>query len=227
MNTKAVSKMLFLSIMLISLSLLSSCNSALEARSAADMGGMETTAFNIDQFPAEDVNDAEAEGLIFMREEEKLARDVYKTLYTHWNIRVFNNIPRSEQQHMDAIKLLLDRYQLEDPVGDDLLGVFKNEALQELYNTLTAQGSVSLVEALKAGALIEEIDILDLQRELDDDVDNQDITFVYENLMKGSRNHLRAFVRNLSRQGVEYVPQKLSEEQYLEIINSDRERGRR
>ncbi|HGY56087.1 MAG TPA: DUF2202 domain-containing protein [Caldithrix abyssi] len=210
-----------------SLFFFNACNSALEAGSAAGIQGMDAASLSIDQYPVEEISQAESDGMVYMREEEKLARDVYKTLYTHWNIRVFNNIPRSEQQHMDAIKLLLDRYQLEDPVGNDSLGVFKNETLQELYNTLTTQGSVSLVEALKVGALIEEIDILDLQRELDDDVDNQDITFVYENLMKGSRNHLRAFVRNLSRQGVEYVPQKLSEEQYLEIINSDWERGRR
>ena len=227
MNTKTVSKVLFLSLMLISLPLLNSCNSALEARSASDSPGMETTALNIDQFPVEEVSDAEVDGLIFMREEEKLARDVYKTLYTHWNVRVFTNIPRAEQQHMDAIKLLLDRYQLKDPVDPDSLGIFKNETLQSLYTSLTEQGSVSLVEALKIGALIEEIDILDLQRELDDNVDNQDITFVYQNLMKGSRNHLRAFVRNLGKQGVEYTPQKMSEEQYLKIINSDWERGRR
>ncbi len=99
--------------------------------------------------------------------------------------------------------------------------MFKNETLQGLYNTLIEQGSVSLIEALKVGALIEEIDILDIQNELNEHVDNQDVTFVYDNLLKGSRNHLRAFVRNLSRQGVEYTPQKLSEEQYLAIINAE------
>lgn len=99
--------------------------------------------------------------------------------------------------------------------------MFKNETLQDLYNTLIDQGCVSLIEALEVGALIEEIDILDIQNELDEHVDNQDVTFVYDNLLKGSRNHLRAFVRNLSRQGVEYTPQKLSEEQYLAIINAE------
>jgi len=219
--------MLFLFSIPISLPLSNGCNSALEANSNLNARNLEATTISIDQFPVQNVSDAETDGLIFMREEEKLARDVYKTLYTHWTVRVFNNIPRSEQRHMDAIKLLLDRYELEDPVETDSIGVFKNETLQELYATLIEQGSASLVEALKVGALIEEIDILDLQRELDNNVDNQDITYVYENLMKGSRNHLRAFVRNLSRQGVEYAPQKMSEEQYLEIINSDRERGRR
>ncbi len=122
---------------------------------------------------------------------------------------------------MDAIKTLLDRYELDDPVGIDSIGVYKNEILQDLYNVLIEQGNVSLIEALKVGALIEEIDILDIQHELDEHVDNQDVSFVYDNLLKGSRNHLRAFVRNLSRQGVEYTPQKLSEEQYLAIINGE------
>ncbi len=219
-------KAILLAVVVSSLLSVTACNSALEANSNRDALSMDAASINIDQFPEEELSETETNGLLFMREEEKLARDVYKTLYTHWNLRIFNNIPRAEQQHMDAIKLLLDRYQLEDPVGDDSLGVFKNETLQGLYDTLIVQGSVSLVEALKVGALIEEIDILDLQRELDDNVDNQDITFVYQNLMKGSRNHLRAFVRNLSKQGVEYAPQKMSEEQYLDIINSDWERGR-
>ena len=126
---------------------------------------------------------------------------------------------------MDAIKTLLDRYELDDPVGIDSIGVYKNEILQDLYNVLIEQGNVSLIEALKVGALIEEIDILDIQHDLDENVDNEDVAFVYDNLLRGSRNHLRAFVRNLSRQGVEYAPLKLSEEQYLAIINSEWERG--
>jgi hypothetical protein len=154
-----------------------------------------------------------------MREEEKLARDVYITLNELWNRRVFGNISGSEQRHMDAIKTLIDRYQLDDPVGVDSLGMFKNKTLQELYNKLIEQGSVSLIEALKVGALIEEIDILDIQNELNEQVDNQDINFVYSNLLKGSYNHLRAFVRNLNRTGVIYIPQKLSENEYLSIIS--------
>ncbi len=179
----------------------------------------------IASFPAEDVSDAEAQGLIFMREEEKLARDVYLYLYDLWGQRVFNNISGSEQMHTDAIKYLLEKYNIDDPMVVDSLGVFKNQNLQDLYNTLIAQGKDSLVAALKVGALIEEVDIRDIQNELDQNVDNEDIQYVYENLMRGSRNHLRAFVSNLSAQGVTYSPQILSEEDYLAIINSPMERG--
>jgi hypothetical protein len=58
-------------------------------------------------------------------------------------------------------------------------------------------------------ALIEKIDILDIQKKLDEQIDNKDITFFYANLLRGSRNHLRAFVKNLSRQGVSCTSQKM------------------
>ena len=108
----------------------------------------------------------------------------------------------------------------------DSIGSFTNTDLKGLYETLTVQGSTSLVEALKTGALIEEIDIRDIVLELKEHVDNEDITFVYENLYRGSRNHLRAFVRNLSRQGVTYEPAVLDPSDYQAIIDSDWERGR-
>ena len=212
-------RILTLTAVAIGLFNLISCTSSLEAGSEINKTNKLITALTIEEFPVEELSEGEIDGLIFMREEEKLARDVYIAMYDKWGKRVFNNISESEQRHMDAIETLLDRYELDDPVGIDSIGLFKNEILQDLYDTLIEQGSVSLVEALKVGALIEEIDILDIQHELDENVDNQDVTFVYDNLIKGSRNHLRAFVRNLSRQGVEYTPQKLSAEQYMAIIN--------
>jgi hypothetical protein len=57
----------------------------------------------------------EAASLLFMREEEKLARDVYNTLSATWGIQSFSIIASSEQRHMDEIKVLLDRYALTDP----------------------------------------------------------------------------------------------------------------
>jgi hypothetical protein len=177
--------------------------------------------------PMEPLSEAEIAGILYMREEEKLARDVYLVLFDQWGLTVFDNISSSEQTHMDAVYTLIERYDLEDPVTDGRVGAFTNATLKELYDTLVEQGAASVVEALRVGAAIEEIDILDLMRELEENVDNADVTLVYENLMKGSRNHLRAFVRNLSAQGVGYEPQYLSEEDYLAIINSAIERGRR
>lgn len=173
---------------------------------------------HIMQLPEEDLSINERNGLIFLREEEKLARDVYMYFYEFFPVGPFKNIPKSEQQHMDAIKFLLDRYEIADPASGKNAGEFQNSELQELYIKLTEAGK-DVKEALKVGALIEEIDIRDLRSELDNHVDNQDIQFVYQNLINGSKNHLRAFTRVLKVYGEEYTPGILSEEDYLNIVN--------
>lgn len=168
--------------------------------------------------PVSDLSTEESAALLFMREEEKLARDVYNTLYTTWGIRTFPNIAASEQQHMDQIKLLLDRYALTDPALAP--GQFTNPDLQALYNQLVAQGSLSIGDALKVGAAIEEIDILDLQTRFAQ-TDNADIQLAYNNLMNGSFSHLKAFTSALTQQtGETYQPQYLPADQYQVIITS-------
>ncbi len=205
---------------LLSSLLISNCSSDVNSDANLNDENTSVSGININDLQYEDVSPEEADGLIFMREEEKLARDVYNTLFDKWGIRVFNNIAQSEQRHTDAIKSLIDKYELEDPITNDISGSFKNEDLQNLYDTLIAKGDSSLVDALLVGALIEEVDIIDIQKEIDEHVDNEDIAFVYDNLINGSYNHLRAFVRNLSRQGILYEPQLLSEEVYNGIINN-------
>ena len=93
----------------------------------------------------------EIAGLQFMREEEKLARDVYLTLYQKWGVATFNNIASSEATHMASIKTLLDRYGIADPAAGQPIGVFTNPELQALYNQLIAQGSQSLSGGLASG----------------------------------------------------------------------------
>ena len=164
------------------------------------------------------LSENEAAGLIYMREEEKLARDVYVTLYQQWGSPLFNNIANSEATHTSAIKVLLDRYGIADPAAGNGVGEFTDPTLQKLYDQLVAQGSQSLVDALKVGAAIEEIDILDLQTRLAQTAD-ADIELVYGNLLKGSRNHLRAFTSTLQRQtGEVYIAQYLSAEMYETIM---------
>jgi hypothetical protein len=165
-----------------------------------------------------ELTDAEIEGIRFMREEEKLARDVYLYLYEIYPLKPFWNIASSEQSHMDAIEYLISTYQIEDPVGENPRGVFQNEELQELYNELIEQGSSSREEALQVGALIEEVDIMDLQKELDSIVQNEEVFRVYSNLLAASEKHLRAFTRVLASYGVDYTPVKLSQEEYDRII---------
>ena len=179
----------------------------------------------IDALPLESVSIDESDGLIYMREEEKLAGDTYAAMFDLWGSQIFVNISNSEQTHTGAVLLLLERYAITDPVATNGAGVFVDANLQGLYDTLTAQGSASMVDALMAGAAIEEIDIIDIDAQLDSYVDNQDIILVYENLLRGSRNHLRAFVRNLEVQGITYQPQYLSQDVYDSIISTDIEAG--
>jgi len=135
--------------------------------------------------------------MTYMREEEKLARDVYLSLGSRWNIPIFANIAQSEQVHMDSVKTLLDRYGVPDPAAGKAQGEFTNPVLQNLYHDLIAQGSASPVEALKAGVLVEETDIADLNKALATTQKN-DIRTVYNNLLQGSMNHLNAFQSNLA-----------------------------
>ncbi len=191
-----------------------------EDYTSVNVGGLKAL---LEELPLQPLSDEEKAGIIYVREEEKLAHDVYIALYEKWGLPIFANIAASESTHMAAMKLLIDRYGLDDPAKTEP-GEFTNPELQKLYDDLVAKGNKSLVDALKVGATIEELDIVDIRGYLSK-TDNEDIKLVYENLLKGSRNHLRAFVSTLRRNGVEYQPQFLSPEEYQEIITSPRERG--
>lgn len=187
-------------------------------------GDFVTTRPLVDSLPKETLSQDEVDGLILMREEEKFARDVYQTLYQTWQQPIFANIAQSEQTHTEAVRDLLEKYDISDPVVDDTIGVFVNTDLQSLYNSLTKEGSVSLIEALRVGATIEDLDINDLEG-LMAATDNEDIKIVYENLSRGSRNHLRSFVGRLKSLESDYEPQYISENEYETIINSNQETG--
>lgn len=160
----------------------------------------------------------EVEGLMLMQEEEKMAHDVYSSFYDKFGLRVFANIANSESKHMEAVLWLINSYKLTDPASNEL-GVFENADIQNLYNKFIAEG-VNEVEALKIGAFIEEYDIADLEK-LISETGNMYIVRVYTNLLNGSKNHLRAFVKNLSSRNVVYQPSVLSQTEYAEIIGAN------
>jgi len=144
------------------------------------------------------LTDDENYWLTYMREEEKVARDVYLYLNDKWNVRIFKNIAASEQTHMDAIKALLDTYTIPDPAAGKGIGEFTNPDLQKLYDDLIREGSISKVEALRVGVIIEETDIDDLTEGIATTRHN-DIKTVYSNLLQGSLNHLYAFESTLAK----------------------------
>ena len=165
------------------------------------------------------LSETEIEMLSFMGEEEKLARDVYISLYETWQIAIFKNISRAEQQHMDQVKFLIDSYGLSDPV-QEAVGVFTNSDIQNLYDSLVKRGKTSKIEALQVGALVEEVDIKDLQQALVK-TNNPALETVYINLMNGSYNHLNAFVRQIESLGETYKAQHLLQYEVDYILNDN------
>lgn len=160
----------------------------------------------------------EVAGLLEMREEEKLAHDVYFTFYETYEYVVFNNISKSETAHSSAVLYLINGFGLADPAVEGV-GEFTNETFQALYPALIEMGSTSLADALKVGALIEETDIADLEQHLETTT-NEAILRVYGNLLRGSTFHLKAFTAALARLGETYTPTVLSQEEYDAIISA-------
>lgn len=190
---------------------------------AAVSPGYSALQSQINAIPPAALSETELNNLKWMREEEKLARDVYLALYAKWRISVFNNIASSEQSHMDGLLLLLNKYAIPDPASP-VAGVFNNPDLQALYYQLIEKGNSSLTNAYETGATIEDLDLLDLKNaQLVND--NEDIRLVYESLMKGSRNHLRSFYKNLLNAGITYQAVYITQPELEAIINSSMETG--
>ena len=174
-------------------------------------------------YPTETLSIDERDALLFMREEEKLARDVYEYLYQKWEHHVFNNITSSENQHISIVLCLMDKYDINDIAADRKRGEFVNEELQTVYNSLIDQGNKSLVDAFTVGATIEDVDIRDLEAYDYEVLNNKDIQAAFDELTKGSRNHMRAFIKNLGNLGATYEAQFIEQEALEDIINSGKE----
>ena len=178
------------------------------------------------RYAATPLSAVEAASLAFMREEEAVARAVYVASAAMWpQVPVFANIAASEATHMAAVRNLLVRYGEPDPIEDLPLGIFATAEFQDLHDALVATSELSLIDALRVGAEIEELDISDLNGQMAD-IAHPDILAVYDHLRRGSRNHLRAFMRVLTQMGGTYVPVHLSQAEFDAIVNSPMERGR-
>ncbi|UBM63090.1 DUF2202 domain-containing protein [Candidatus Sulfidibacterium hydrothermale] len=171
--------------------------------------------------PTPKLNAEDSTMVVHMREEEKLARDVYTALYDKWGLRVFTNIARSEQTHMDEVLKLLNKYGIPDPASSEP-GKFNNPDLQALYTSLVAKGDSSLTNSLLVGATIEDLDIYDLEEYMSKTT-NQDILNTFQFLTCGSRNHMRSFVSQLQVYDITYTPVYISQTEFDDIINSPSE----
>ena len=151
-----------------------------------------------------ELSEAEIATLKWMREEEKLARDVYIELNAFWPAQIFVNIAESEQRHFDALGEKLELYGIDDPATDQI-GVFTDPEQQALHDELLALGVVSRVAALEVGVTIEEADMTDLQAAIDGTT-SVPLQVTYEHLMTGSEHHLASFIKELEAAGIVYEP---------------------
>ncbi len=158
--------------------------------------------------------------IIHMREEEKMARDIYRELSKTTKSKAFVNIPVSENRHMDVFDQLIDRYDLEDPVKDESeQGVFTNTKFTKLYKELTEKGKKSDKDAFEVGAMVEDINMANLIK-YGNVTDKKDLKLAYSTLLKQSKHHMSAFYRNLKRVGGDFNPKYITEAQLLEAVNS-------
>ena len=169
----------------------------------------------VQTFEPAQLSDSEAEDLLFLYEEEKMARDLYDNAYELYDIMQFSKISASEVQHMSYVSSLLEKYNIEYP-SELPRGTFENEEVQTLYDSLNARIHESSLEALLAAAFVEETDITDL-RILQGRTDKEDILSKLESLECASGNHIRAYVSKLETLDVDYEPVILSDED-LEFI---------
>ena len=160
------------------------------------------------------------EALLFMLDEEKLARDTYIYLNELWGINQFANIQISEQSHLNAVANLVDAFDIDYAIEPE--GEFTNQEIQNLYDEFITDGSLSITLALEVGATIEDLDIVDLQNYINA-TSNAAIISVFESLQCGSRNHLRSFVSAVENTENTYTPQFLTIEEYELIINDTNE----
>jgi hypothetical protein len=166
------------------------------------------------------INEEDKNALLFMLEEEKLARDTYKFLNAYWGLVQFENIMQSEQSHMNAVETLVKAYHIDYEILEE--GQFSNKDLQAWYDKFVSDGIVDEVAALTVGATIEDLDIVDLEEHIQA-TSNSDIAEVFASLQCGSRNHLRSFVQSLENLGSTYEPQFLAQEAYEAILDGSRE----
>lgn len=178
----------------------------------------------LDELPMGQLSEPEVEAILYLREVEKLARDVLLALGEQWENEEFRRVAESENTHSEAIKALIDRYELWDPSSVTWDGYYTNEELLALYRQFKRQGERSISDAMVAGAMVEEISILDL-REYRTETDDEDLQMVYQNLLRASRNHLRVFYALLQQQGETYESKYLRQSLFEEIVGTPPEPG--
>lgn len=162
----------------------------------------------------------ERQTLLFTREEEKLAHDVYIYAFEKYGLNIFQNIANSENSHVLSVVRVMETFQIQDPLsGSSIPGEFTDPVLKNLYSELINRVDVSLNESILVGLFIEDLDIYDLENAIAE-TDKENISTLYSNLECGSKNHMKAFYDQATSSGITYTPEFISQSEYNSIVNS-------
>lgn len=159
--------------------------------------------------------------LVFICEEEKLARDVYHLFDRRFpDLGVFAELEAGKESSRCAVEKLLRQYRVSIPRVNENVGVFSwgiyGRYFTEKFLVVSNQGSMNPLSALYAGAFLEELNILDIEQcpkvivDIDNGIkdaascgmqytDNPAIRAAYDELLAESRRHLRILVNNIEQ----------------------------
>lgn len=132
--------------------------------------------------------------LNYLRQEEKLAHDLYVLADSLYGAQQFGNIAQAEVHHGQAINSLLAGYSMADPNAGQAEGVFTDPQIQKTYNELAARIRQSQDEAAQVGILAEKTDIADLKKTIDSSPPAA-VKSTLSHLVTASERHLQAFTR--------------------------------
>ena len=171
----------------------------------------------------EQLSVTEVDDLNYLYDEERLAHDIYVELSDKWELSIFENIAKSEKMHFEHLLVIYEKYGI--PVPKNYNGFYNYPELNIMYDRFFEGGTMTLESSLTLAANFEEYDIADLERYLTH-TQNVDLILVYNSLLEGSKNHLRAIHRNLKKHGFDYEPVFLEKRQFRQIIKEMNGKGR-
>jgi len=163
--------------------------------------------------------DIEKTGLLLILQEEKVAYDFYSAMFEKYNHVVFQNVMSAEKTHQEHVMSLIKELNIDATGVSQNAGEFSDKDIIYMFDLLMRTGNSSFTDALLASARYEEKDISDLRKNYSN-AENETIKALYNCLDKASQNHLKAFVKNLKKEGISYKPTELSQEAFNLIIEN-------
>ncbi len=176
---------------------------------------------NFNNFPFEDLSGQEEKGIVFVREEEKVAVNFYGMMSDLFGSEVLTQLAESERTHLGVTALPVEKYHLQDPTVDRTDGEFMSNSLQAHYDELIEEGSPSLSDAFIAGTTLQEASLVTIQNQLDRVANNRDLRNMYAALRVATRNHLRIMFREVTDHGGSYAPLFMEQAAFQAIVSSD------